>query len=334
MSKRKSPDSSSDEDFAFNLPAQQPLTTEEVIQNDDDDAFGFQLGVPMLRAPVYIERSIGPPPRCITAEMQYAFLDTLRVDKEPGMVQRIENLEQKSGEWLQARNWRITGSRIGSIAGHNFFQKPAQVLKDFLWGGFVSNEAMQWGTAKEDVACAKYLEFVHGQLAAAGMKNAKERVTLRHSGLRILASNPIFAASPDGILCIDGMPSVLLEIKCPFSLREKKLSPGKSIYMSYFDQISLMMYIYGHEYANFNRCDFFQWIPEMSRLDRFHYNKDYTEKELIADSEHFYYERALPLFVAKQNGWLKKGEVCLPHNTRVEKIRTLREIIANESHSL
>lgn len=297
---------------------------DEEIDSDDDNPFPFALEcVPfesLQQNIVLLPKSPSRPPKTITAEMQYTILHKLRVDQEAGQQCRVENFEQKTDEWLAARQYRITGSRVGSIMSHNFFQKRSDLLKDMLWGGFKGNEATEWGSTHEDVACRKYIEFLQKKLKT-------KNVTIAHTGLRVMKSNPIFGVSPDGIVSVDGKPFLLLEIKCPFSQRNKRLSPNRYIYSSYFDQINLVMYVFGETIPDFKQCDFFTWTPAESKLERLWYAKDYTEKEMAPECEEWYYRRALPLFAAKEFGMLKKGSTALGAGVTVEPVRTIKSII-------
>ena len=106
-------------------------------------------------------------------------------------------------------------------------------------------KSIRWGNENEEVARAKYEE--------------ETGCTVQKCGLFVNKKEPLFAASPDGLI-----PAGLLEIKCPFSLRFKDLNtlkkedvPSSQFFTiengklklkrshGYFFQVQLAMYVTG-----------------------------------------------------------------------------------------
>ena len=229
----------------------------------------------------------------LTTKMQVDFLESLQVSKED--IQAIQNYEQRTKPWFMSREGRMTGSIIGSIVGHNFFNKPSDKLHELLWGTFTGNEATKWGTRFEPVAATVYEE-----------KTAND---VDYPGLIVCKHKPWLGYSPDGIFTVDNIKG-LLEIKCPF----KKKLYGR-IPMYYYDQIQYGMWLLNCEYA-----DFLVFTPEKCSLQRFDYNKAYCEEFLIPAVERFYFNRFLPLFLLQKHGILQTGQTAIPDNVIVEPL--------------
>jgi hypothetical protein len=149
--------------------------------------------------------------------------------------------------WHKMRHLRVTGSRF-----KNFCLNPMKMAKD-LWKehsdlSFV--KSIQWGQENEDVARQEYEDKSDCLVTTCGIFVSKE--------------NPVFAASPDGLI-----QGGLIEIKCPFSLREEDLfnlsDSAKLLFQyrdtngnlhlkrshSYFYQIQLGMFVTGYPFTDF-----------------------------------------------------------------------------------
>ena len=110
-------------------------------------------------------------------------------------------------------------------------------------------KAVQWGKEKEEEARKEYEIKTGSKVICCGIFISRER--------------PLFAASPDGLVeNSDGR--VLIEIKCPWSLKNKDLStteiPATSFLdrelklkrsHSYYYQIQLGMYCTGSKLTHF-----------------------------------------------------------------------------------
>ena len=125
------------------------------------------------------------------------------------------NTRQQSGcsLWYEVRYKRITGSKAGQIL-KQVSCTPA-LLKNVLYPKHLNPvpAPIKWGRDNEAVACSKYLEY---------MTEHHHNVTVKQCGFFIHPQEPWLGASPDGVV-IDHCctPSKgLLEIKCPYSIRE------------------------------------------------------------------------------------------------------------------
>jgi hypothetical protein len=154
-----------------------------------------------------------------------------------------------SVEWKEARKFRVTASRFKEFTG------SGKGLSEKFWkeGGDLSFlAAIKWRTDHEPIARQEYEEATD--------------TVVEQCGLFISRSNSIFGASPDGLI---DMRQGVLEIKCPYSLRDEDLSaldPAKrppffelskdGVFQlkkghQYFFQIQLSMFVTGCKYADF-----------------------------------------------------------------------------------
>lgn len=156
--------------------------------------------------------------------------------------------EQRSPEWYASRKGRITASSVGAILGHAPYQTRASVLRRMVREAhgypseFEGNAATEWGTFNEEGAA---LDF-----------------TLE-TGLKIepapfVPVDDWAGASPDGYVS-DG---AIIEIKCPFGLRDKATPVFKSIHDQphYYDQVQFQLYV-----TERKTCHFWQWTPNGTR---------------------------------------------------------------------
>jgi putative phage-type endonuclease len=162
-------------------------------------------------------------------------------------------MEQRSQEWFDARKGRITGSMVGAILGLDPNTSRDEAMRRMvrayqgLPSEFVGNIATSWGTNHEEEAREAF-EYDQGvQVASATF--------VVHPKL------PWLGASPDGYV----RDYALLEIKCPFSLRDKpKPVPFKSINVQphYHAQMQIQMYC-----TDRVACYFWQWTPHDHKLE-------------------------------------------------------------------
>ena len=121
--------------------------------------------------------------------------------------------------WITERRKRLTASRVGNIAKMRKTTKPSTKVKNILYSTFRGNNATRYGIASEDKARQEYFTYLRGR----GCLDWNVAVC----GLFVCVAKPWLAASPDGIICNANDTTHilgLLEIKCPFSMREKTLA--------------------------------------------------------------------------------------------------------------
>ena len=157
-------------------------------------------------------------------------------------------MEQRTDAWFQARLGKVTASRVADVVaktktGYSASRENymAQLICERMTGQkqeSFTNAAMEWGTETEPLARAAY--------------EAEKGVLVDEVGLIDHPFLPMSAASPDGLVDIDGM----LEIKCPntathFDTLLKGEPPAK-----YIHQMQWQMAC-----ANRLWCDFVSYDP-------------------------------------------------------------------------
>lgn len=165
-------------------------------------------------------------------------------------------MEQRTAEWYQARKGRVTGSSVGAILGVSPWQTEDDVLRRMVreyhgapseWNG---NVATEYGTLNEPIALQEYQNVSGNIVEECGF----------------FTFDDWLGASPDGLIDDDG----LVEIKCPYGLRNKENPEFKSILDQphYYAQIQIQLLCSNREW-----CDFWQW------------SKHGYKKELVARSQ-------------------------------------------------
>lgn len=176
------------------------------------------------------------------------------------------NMEQRSQEWFAARKGRITGSMVGAALGLDPNTSRDEAMRRMvrayqgLPSEFVGNIATTWGTNHEEEAREAFEYDQNCVVAPAAF--------VMHPTLDWLG------ASPDGYLG----NHALLEIKCPFGLRDKpKPVPFKSINIQphYYAQMQVQMYC-----TDRVCCYFWQWTPKDQCLEIVNFDPKWIEVNL------------------------------------------------------
>jgi putative phage-type endonuclease len=187
-------------------------------------------------------------------------------------------MEQRSEEWFSARKGRITGSMAGAALGldPNCTRDEAMRRMVRAYQGlpseFVGNIATQWGQSHEEEAREAF-EY--------------------HTGLETYPASFIvhpqetwIGASPDRFVSDDA----LLEIKCPFGLRDHQNPVFKTAaeQRHYMVQMQVQMYV-----TERTKCYFWQWSPFGYQIDDIAY-----DPAMIADimpKLHAFYQEFLSI---------------------------------------
>jgi putative phage-type endonuclease len=175
-------------------------------------------------------------------------------------------MEQRSKEWFEARKGRVTASMVGAILGldPNCTREEAmrRMVRSYqgLPSEFVGNIATQWGVTHEDEAREAF-EYKYGMIVYP-------------AAFAVRFDCDWIGASPDGHI---GEGS-LLEIKCPFGLRNHEAPvPFKTIEEQphYHAQMQIQMFV-----TERNKCFFWQWTPNGENLDIVLFDKLRIDKKL------------------------------------------------------
>ena len=175
-------------------------------------------------------------------------------------------MEQRSEAWFKMRQGRITGSMVGAALGLDPNTSREEAMRRMvrayqgLPSEFTGNIATTWGTNHEDEAREAFEYDQNCVVAPAAF--------VMHPTLDWLG------ASPDGYVA----DYALLEIKCPFGLRDKpKPVPFKSIKEQphYYAQMQIQMFC-----TDKIACYFWQWTPKDQCLEIVNFDPKWIEVNL------------------------------------------------------
>lgn len=185
-------------------------------------------------------------------------------------LKAIKLPEQRSKEWFDMRNGKITASDGGSVVGVNKYSKEFNViLKKIVTLPFEPSEPCYHGTKLEEIATMIYAYRMNVQVDEFGL--------MGHPSYSFLG------ASPDGICSpykLDGKTKSkyvgrMLEIKCPMY---RKIKTSGEIYDNicpayYWVQVQLQL-----ECCDLDECDFWQCdLGEYSSREEFVNDTDPNE---------------------------------------------------------
>lgn len=172
-------------------------------------------------------------------------------------------MEQRSPEWFAARAGRLTASTVGAaldlapyMSRDDAFRALVRSIND-MPSEFEGNIATDYGTNNEDGARYEYELETGNTVAEAGF----------------VPWDTWLGASPDGYIGEDG----LIEIKCPFGLRNEEKPKFKSIkdQPHYHAQIQVQLFCTGRQW-----CDFYQWAPKGTSLERVKYDPAWISEHM------------------------------------------------------
>jgi putative phage-type endonuclease len=150
-------------------------------------------------------------------------------------VQGLDQIEQRTPEWYEARKHLLTASDAASAIGLNPYQSSKQCLQKKVFNDkFTGNFATIHGNKYEDEARFLFAKLYNLETWDVGL--------FRHKTIKWLGG------SPDGIAS-DGS---LLEIKCPIKREIKHEIPSY-----YYPQVQICM-----EVLDIPKCYFIQYKPE------------------------------------------------------------------------
>ena len=177
---------------------------------------------------------------------------------------------QRSTEWHEQRKGRVTGSVAGAILGLNQYQSPDAILRrmvrDYhnLESEFTGNIATEYGQLNEPMAL---LDFVN-----------KYGYAVHEVGFYVHPDYAWLGASPDGIFENNMGEQCILEIKCPFGLRNEPLPQFKTIEHQphYYAQVQIEMACTG-----VNQLYFYQWNQYADSLEIITFNKAWFDEAVV-----------------------------------------------------
>jgi len=169
-------------------------------------------------------------------------------------------MKQLSNEWFKARENKITGSKAGAILGMSPFANKHDVMLEMLgYKKFEGNAATEYGSFHEEYALTDFITEMGVNVEECGF--------IQHPDHNWLG------ASPDGLVG----DNAILEIKCPYGLRESQSPEFKSIDQldHYYAQLQLEMACTGRDTAYF-----YQWNRYKSMLEIVNFDPEWHEENI------------------------------------------------------
>jgi putative phage-type endonuclease len=193
-------------------------------------------------------------------------------------------------EWHALRTGRITASNMKAVCSASI-EKPAMSTLNSICGtSRYSNKAIMWGCRHESSALLEY---------SAQYKKDHTNVKIDKCGLFINPKYPHLGASPDGLVSCDCCGEGVIEVKCPFCVKDKKISESddKIEFLNhgklkenhkYYYQVQTQMLITEKEF-----CDFVVWTQEDMTVQRIEPDQD-SHDEIVTKSTNFFVQVVLP----------------------------------------
>lgn len=183
-------------------------------------------------------------------------------------------MKQGTAQWHNARTGKLTASRVGAALGVNPWQKPDDLIRAMVREShgaapeFVGNIATNYGQQHEPLAV---LDFM-----------SEHNLTVDDAGFYVHPKYDWLGASPDGFVGDDA----LIEVKCPFSLRNG--GGFKSIVEQphYHAQIQVQLAATGR-----STCFFYQWAPYGTKTEVVEFSESWWAENLPRLRE--FYDRYL-----------------------------------------
>ena len=192
--------------------------------------------------------------------------------------------------WKQARYGRITASKCSKIV--KAYKKPKteklkKLANELVFGtsppNFFAQRAMKWGTDNESTAMKLFKEL-NPELSIED-----------ENGLYVSKQHMFLGASPDGLATGDNTEKFLIEIKCPYTVKDSSsidqaLENGRLKYIlkvdddqyifnmkndqaqNYYHQIQMSLYI-----LNLKVCKFIIYTPQRMKVLTIHKDENWEK---------------------------------------------------------
>lgn len=241
--------------------------------------------------------------------------ENLSISEETSKMIELQTRGQTtSSSWMSQRCGRVTASVAHECLRTNQ-DKPAPSLLKKICGVQSSSSldhvpAIKWGRDHEEDGFRMYENIVTGKEKPEQVHLVNMSVHSGHSvqksGLVICTDAPYFGASPDGVINCDCCGFGVLEIKCPFSCRNKSLfqdAQESSFCLDssrnlrkdhpYYIQVQFQMSV-----CNANYAHFVVWSTVDCVIVHVHRDQDFVSK--MASLKSFWIRHILPELVTRR----------------------------------
>jgi len=217
------------------------------------------------------------------AEACGGLYSTVSITLEQARMVELKTRDQAQCKlWYEQRAGRVTASKLRKVL-HTSYSKPSvSLLKSVCYPQSMkfNSRACEYGRQHEDDALRMY---------SIGMQNNHNCFELKKSGLILDPNNPFIGASPDGVFSCSCCGKGVVEVKCPFSCKDKsfceavkdktfclqedfRLKPDHD----YLYQVQMQMKLCGVKL-----CDFIVWGKDGILQQRIEFNEEFIETALL-----------------------------------------------------
>ena len=179
-------------------------------------------GVPPPLSDLFKEEYLTAPYTDLMDQCDQCFKEMKVTSEQACMIEENTRLQAKSKLWFQQRSGRITASKLKAAVHTNISQPSQSLIMSICYpeSRQFYSKTTSWGCTHEHTARDAYVTL---------KKKEHQNFSVRSCGLFIHPSYPYLGASPDGVIsctCCDGV--AILEVKCPYSCRDKSFAEACS----------------------------------------------------------------------------------------------------------
>ncbi|XP_077516907.1 uncharacterized protein LOC144127829 [Amblyomma americanum] len=211
-------------------------------------------------------------------------------------VEALTGQQSSSSNWFLYRAGRVTASVMKRVCHTSIDNPSISLLKLICYPEKQSlkTPAITWGVKNEPRAFRAY------QTSEA---EKHDMFKCSKSGLHLSTRYPFVGATPDGLVCCACCGKGVVELKCPFSLREvdvtEMATAGSCLETvngvvqlrrqhGYFYQVQTQMAV-----CDVQWCDFVVWTPNLLHVERIQKDRHFCE-EILAAGRKFFIHAILP----------------------------------------
>ncbi|XP_060085336.1 uncharacterized protein LOC132564723 [Ylistrum balloti] len=218
-------------------------------------------------------------------------------DQEAANVESATKEQSKSKLWNRFRSGRVTASKMFAVCRTNPAAPSKSLISSICYPTETSfkSVATSWVMDHEHVARTSYKE---------AMELLHDNFSLENAGFTINPDFPTLGASPDGLVACDCCGIGVVEIKCPYSVRQSSLNDyscledtpdGKKLKTEhqYYYQVQTQMFVTKREF-----CDFVVWTEQDMHIERIEPN-DQLWQEMSTTAKDFHSIAIMPELVGK-----------------------------------
>ena len=200
-----------------NLPGESAIKTPLPVSTSGMTDNRVDLPYPLYKMFNILKKQV-PGSHAMSREYGLQLLKKLKHMYPESLIKNVETAtvgQANCKEWFNQRHGRLTASLFGEIVSHvDGGRVSVSLLKKVVEpsGKLMNVPSMCWGRTNEPMAREAVKE---------SLGSHHENLDIRECGLFISKERPFVAASPDGMITCSCCEPRVLEIKCPYSLRDK-----------------------------------------------------------------------------------------------------------------